>query len=218
MNKKKCSKCGEVKDLSNFSRNKARYDGFQNNCKECNKLERIKRSEEHKNYMREYYKENKETLAEKYKESRSKYGKQYREKNKDQLSQKRKEKYKKDKERLLQNNKEYRSLNKDRLDEYRRKYMKENKEILAALSAKRRSYKLNATPPWLSSEDLDKIKILYRTAKILQEIHGIKFHVDHIIPLKGENVCGLHVPWNLQILTAEDNMKKGNKLLDQSCD
>lgn len=71
--------------------------------------------------------------------------------------------------------------------------------------AKRRAAKLNATPSWLSSEDWAKIKEIYETCP-----EG--YHVDHIIPLQGKEVSGLHVPWNLQHLTADDNLKKGRKV------
>ncbi len=48
-------------------------------------------------------------------------------------------------------------------------------------------------------------------AKVLEKLTGEKYHVDHVIPLQGKNVSGLHIPANLQILTATANMKKGNK-------
>ena len=69
--------------------------------------------------------------------------------------------------------------------------------------AKRRAEKLSATPKWAN---LEKIKEKYKNCP-----KG--YHVDHYFPLQGKNVCGLHVENNLQYLTAEQNISKGNKLL-----
>lgn len=62
-----------------------------------------------------------------------------------------------------------------------------------------------ATPNWLTKEQKQEIAHMYGSCP-----KG--FHVDHIIPLKGSNVSGLHVPWNLQHLPAEKNLSKGNKI------
>lgn len=69
-----------------------------------------------------------------------------------------------------------------------------------------------ATPPWA---DLAAIRALYKQAKELTRRTGVLHSVDHVLPLKGENVCGLHVHTNMQILTHRENMSKGNKFVDQ---
>jgi len=76
-----------------------------------------------------------------------------------------------------------------------------------------RARKLSATPPWLDEKMLSEIKEVYRECQELSEETGVPHHVDHIVPLKGKNVRGLHVPWNLRAIPAEENLTKGNKFI-----
>lgn len=77
-----------------------------------------------------------------------------------------------------------------------------------ALQNKRRSLKLLRCPKWLKEEHFSQIDLLYSKAKSLGNLLNVKFHVDHVIPLVGKNVSGLHVPWNLQLLEASINLRK----------
>lgn len=153
--------------------------------------------------------------------------KRYYEKHKEKLSLKNKDKWVKNKEKYIQRQKVYRENNKDIVSKSRRNWKDRNEDYHSiyskewrekypernnASSAKRRAAKLKATPRWLTKEHLDMIEDIYLKARELQEQDGIKRHVDHIVPLQGKGVCGLHVPWNLQILTEEQNQKKNNKL------
>jgi len=87
---------------------------------------------------------------------------------------------------------------------------------LNAYNMQRYCKRLKATPPWLSEEHKKEIENIYWLRDDLTRISGEKYHVDHIVPLRGKNVCGLHVPWNLQILPSDINMSKGNRLLAKS--
>lgn len=86
-----------------------------------------------------------------------------------------------------------------------------NRDRRAATLAKRRAGKLKRTPGWLTPEDFELIAFVYEMARALTEATGVPHHVDHELPLQGEFVSGLHVPDNLQILTASENTSKANK-------
>lgn len=77
-------------------------------------------------------------------------------------------------------------------------------------AAQRKSYVKMATPTWLTKSQKKDMKSTYELRAKLENMSGVKYHVDHIIPLRGENICGLNVPWNLQILEAGLNMVKSN--------
>lgn len=105
----------------------------------------------------------------------------------------------------------YQKNNREVYRQASKKYRLNNLDIDAAKTAKRRALKLQATPKWLTTEQFLKILAKYKEAKYLEQKTGIKYHVDHIVPLQGVAVCGLHVPWNLQVITAEENIRKHNK-------
>lgn len=106
--------------------------------------------------------------------------------------------------------KSYRERNLEKERARYTRYNKLNPEVRARISAERRASQKNATPPWLTEEHKEQIKLIYQHAKECEMLTGDKYHVDHIIPLNGENVSGLHVPWNLQVLPADINIAKSN--------
>jgi hypothetical protein len=87
-----------------------------------------------------------------------------------------------------------------------------NPEKVRFYNASRKKTRLRATPKWLTKDHKTFMEIQYQMAKLLSERLGFEHHVDHIHPLQGENVCGLHVPWNMQVIPAADNIRKSNKL------
>lgn len=77
--------------------------------------------------------------------------------------------------------------------------------------AKRFASKRHRTPKWLSKEQLKQIERFYVEAKEITNKTGIQHEVDHITPLQGKTVSGLHVPWNLRVISAQENQRKGNR-------
>jgi len=100
-----------------------------------------------------------------------------------------------------------------KVQEYRDAYDARNPEQrLARTSIRRRRFR-SATPPWLTKDQRAAMKQLYIEAQRLTKLTGERYVVDHIIPLINEEVCGLHVPWNLRVITQEENLVKSNRLL-----
>lgn len=89
-----------------------------------------------------------------------------------------------------------------------RKYRENNRSLLTAKSRNYRELKNKRMPKWANKELIAKF---YMMASNITAETGIEHHVDHIVPLNGKKVCGLHVEYNLQIITGENNMKKGNR-------
>jgi len=96
------------------------------------------------------------------------------------------------------------------LNAYDRDYAKQNPDKRSAIYARRRAAKLNRVPNWLTKSDWIEIRWAYTLARQISKETGIAHEVDHIIPLLGKNISGLHCPQNLQIITAKENAKKKN--------
>ena len=102
--------------------------------------------------------------------------------------------------------------------EVKRVYQKAWKErntvwVRADTKARRRKHRL-ATPKWLTREQKSEIRQLYQIAITMTKTTGEQYVVDHIVPLRSEFVCGLHVPWNLRVIPRQENLLKSNKLID----
>lgn len=127
------------------------------------------------------------------------------------FKERRKEDWQNNKAYYQEKNREWYST--DEAKAKRKQYRKENAGLLNYHTAKRHAQKLQATPPWLTREQKDQIKAIYSKCRQLQDETGIAHNVDHIHPLQGETVCGLHVPWNLQVLTEAENCSKHNRMV-----
>ena len=102
--------------------------------------------------------------------------------------------------------------------EVKRVYQKAWKErntvwVRADTKARRRKHRL-ATPIWLTQQQKSEMRQLYQIAITMTKTTGEQYVVDHIVPLRSEVVCGLHVPWNLRVIPRQENLLKSNKLID----
>lgn len=213
-----CIDCGITKPLDNYYKS---GKGHQIRCKACayakQKVGVAMRRDEVAAYQAAYRQRNRPRLQA--------YIKEYQQKNKERLRQvkaaskdwwreynrayhlanraevRARQKAWKDANKHL--SAEYRKLHKDRDAAKRKLWEADNKHILNARAAKRRFALRQAVPAWA---DLDKIALIYAEA---QKAPGL--HVDHIVPLQSDLVCGLHCEANLRVIPATENIGKGNR-------
>lgn len=204
-----CTKCREEKPIETFKKDSRTSSGYASTCKSCassyTKKYSVENKENIKTYRKEYYLENKEEVISKVKDWYSK--------NTDKKKEYDRIRVKENKVEIYAKNKKYRELNKEKERARQIKYYEENKVDFFVRAAKRRATKNRATPSWAN---IEKIKQIYVDCQLISEMTGVKHHVDHVVPLKGKMVSGLHVEYNLEILPANLNMAKHNKFLEDS--
>jgi hypothetical protein len=110
--------------------------------------------------------------------------------------------YTQNKVKELEKSKLWHKEHKEAVRAHARKYYQKNKGYYKAKRTNREKAIKQATPTWVDKSEF---------VKIYGEVPQ-GYHVDHIVPIKGSNVCGLHVPWNLQYLSATENLRKSNKV------
>lgn len=185
---KYCKMCDTTRDNDLFYSNKSSKDGLAFYCKFCFASIRITRH----SYQMFYREANREKLK---KQELSRYYS-----NREAIREKIKNNYlphprvREPLEVTKQKRKNWKRANSGRVNES---------------SARRYAAKTNATPIWA---DRNAIIAIYNKAAAMRA-NGQDVHVDHIIPLRGKNVSGLHVADNLRIISAFENMSKGNRLM-----
>lgn len=180
---KTCNFCGEQKPLESFGFHPAAKDRHQPYCLLCGRIK------------------NKIYRSGKTKEEKRAYSSDYYRRNKAKRDQNHRA-------WVLQNRAWVREYNRRRVEQNRescRKWKRANPELTKTIYATCRKRLKQATPRWAKSG---------ACWQEMQRIYAGRpngYHVDHIVPIAGETVSGLHVPWNLQYLPALENIRKGNK-------
>lgn len=173
-----------------------------NENKERSRKWYIENKERHLNNSKEYYKSHKEAYIQRAREWEKKNPEKARECNR---------KWRRS-EKGRQQARDWVAANPEKHRENVNSWKSKNPGSVLESTRNRQARKINATPSWLTDEHRDQMRAVYAEAKKLSQDTGIKHHVDHIIPLRGKTVSGLHVPWNLQILQESANCAKGNQL------
>jgi hypothetical protein len=199
-----CGKCGETKSIALFGKNKRYADGIWPYCKPCDAAR-----------VAQYRAANPEKIKETQAKSRAKNPekiaetkKKYREANPEKVRLARKLSYAKNKDIELAKASQYKAANKKVLAENAARWLKDNPYLNRFYRSERRAAEKQAKPKWHSRSE---IREFYKQAVEFTELTGYPWHVDHIVPLKSDLVCGLHWHGNMQVISGSDNQSKSNR-------
>lgn len=192
---RKCKKCGKA-DRSPSG-----------NCRPCSR----KADEKRRPARREEAKERSRVWREQNPERFRKAYRGWQEANRERTRQNAKKWSQDNSDRVKENKRAWREKNRARLNALIAEYRKSNPGIRGAERAARRVREKGQRIP-LTADQRRQIRDIYKKCKQISAETGILHHVDHIMPLAGKNCSGLHVPWNLQIIPAVDNVRKSNKV------
>ena len=180
----------------------------KNNFKHCSGCNTSKSLSEF--YRSKATKDGLQNKCKKCQSDRKEYLKEYRARNSEKLKKLNKQWYSENIDKCKQKFKDYYLENITILRQKGQQHYQNNKSLYLHYSKSRKLLLTSRLPLWNTEKDLDDIKMVYCEARRLTLETGVQYHVDHIIPLQGVVVCGLHVPSNLQIITAEEKLKKSN--------
>lgn len=198
MRTKHCNKCDTTKPIEAFGRDAGRYDGRTYQCSACRAVSRGLNQKNIAAQKRKHYAANREQLLAhkrseypKVADKKRAYQRDYAEKNKLAGQEKCRQFY---------------INNPDYYKEFRLRFP----EKLNAKETRRKTAKLQRNPAWLTEDDHWLIEQAYELAALRTRIFGFQWHVDHIIPLQGKLVSGLHTPTNTQVIPGYENVRKSN--------
>jgi hypothetical protein len=218
---KYCRDCSTIKGVEHFNRNARKPDGFDIYCKPCCSVRNKADYAKHKEKRLAAHAAWREANPDQYKNAILDWGKR----NPEKLAGYHSDFYQKNRERLLEQDRQRRLANIDLFLERERareerdrpgraaktkKWRDANPGMIRAQAAKRRAIIKLRMPGWMTEVEYAQIEAIYLKAAQMTAAGDTVYHVDHDLPLKGKYVSGLHVPANLKIISAQDNLRKSN--------
>jgi len=185
----KCCVCGIVKKSTEYHRSPRSKTGVASRCKSCVK-----------EYQKVWLEENRDEI---YARKRK-----YVKDNKLKVIEWRKRHYKNNKESISAKSRQYYHNNIVSATRSRAIYASKNRSKLNAVKARYKAAKKTQSVIYANQDAIDR---KYRVAQILTSITGVEYHCDHVIPLQGEFVSGLHHEDNIMVIKASENLSKSNK-------
>jgi hypothetical protein len=194
---KQCTKCLQVKPLTEFHRFKSSKDGHKSRCKPCNSADSAQwQRDNHDKYYARY-----KQWAENNRDKTRAASKRWNQRHRGVAHKRRIETVGRDVENAR--SREWAARNRDKARAWKSAWKKNNPAAVSAMTSKRRAALRNAIPLWANGDAI---------SRIYQECQNKPgHHVDHIVPLISELVCGLHCEANLQIIPAVENYSKNNR-------